>query len=167
MIIHSTRIALMEASWWKLHLKIPIQWWGVISSGPSKHHSTFWLYVFDYSRFNTSYKWNWASQVALVVKNLPANAGNIRDTGSIPGSGRSLERGHGNPLQYSCLENPMDRGAWQAIVHRVAKIWTRLKWFSMRAYISEFIQYLSFCDWSISFSIMFSRFICYVSEFPF
>ena len=64
---------------------------------------------------------------ALVVENLPANAGDIRDTGSIPGSGRSLERGHGNPLQYSCLENPMDRGAWQAIVHRVAKIWTGLK----------------------------------------
>ena len=62
-----------------------------------------------------------------MVKNLPANAGDIRDTGSIPGSGRSLERGHGNPLQYSCLENPMDRGAWQAIVHRVAKIWTGLK----------------------------------------
>ena len=49
--------------------------------------------------------------VALVVKNLPANAGDLRDTGSIPGSGRSPEEGQGNPLQYSCLENPMDRGA--------------------------------------------------------
>ena len=56
-----------------------------------------------------------------------ANAGDIRDVGSIPGSGRSPGEGHGNPLQYSCLENPMDRGAWQAIVHRVAKSWTRLK----------------------------------------
>ena len=52
-----------------------------------------------------------ASQVALVVRNLPANAGNIRDTGSIPGLGRSLEGGHSNPLQHSCLESPMDRGA--------------------------------------------------------
>ena len=53
-----------------------------------------------------------------VVKNLPANAG---DVGSIPGSGRSPGEGNGNPLQYSCLENPMDRGAWQATVHGVAK----------------------------------------------
>jgi len=52
-----------------------------------------------------------ASQVALVVKNPPANAGDIRDTGSIPGLGRSPGGGHGNPLQYSCLENLMDRGA--------------------------------------------------------
>ena len=63
-----------------------------------------------------------ASQVALMVKNLPANTGDIRDTGSILGLGRSPEGGHGNPLQYSCLENPMDRGARQAIVHRVAKL---------------------------------------------
>ena len=62
-----------------------------------------------------------ASQVALVVKNLPASAGDIRDTGSIPGLGRSPGGGHGNPLQYSCLENPMDREAWRATVHRVAK----------------------------------------------
>ena len=52
------------------------------------------------------------SQVALVVKNLPANAGDVIDAGSIPGLGRSPGGGHGNPLQYSCLENPMDRGAW-------------------------------------------------------
>ena len=61
------------------------------------------------------------SQVALVVKNLHDNAGDIRDSGSIPGSGRALGRGHGNPLQYSCLENSMDRGAWRAMVHRSAK----------------------------------------------
>ena len=61
--------------------------------------------------------------MALVVKNLPANAnaGDVRDTGSIPGSGRSYGGGHGNPLQYSCLENPVDRGAWQATVHGVVK----------------------------------------------
>ena len=54
----------------------------------------------------------WASQVVLVVKNLPANTGDLRDTGSVPGSGRSLGGGYGNPLQYSCLENPTDREAW-------------------------------------------------------
>ena len=52
------------------------------------------------------------SQVALVVKNPPVNAGEVRDAGSIPGSGISPGKGNGNPLQYSCLENPMDRGAW-------------------------------------------------------
>ena len=57
----------------------------------------------------------------LVVKNPPANAGDIRDAGSIPGSEGSLGGGHGNPLQYSCLENPMDRGARQAPVHGVAE----------------------------------------------
>ena len=56
-----------------------------------------------------------------VVKNPPANAGDIRDAGLIPGSGRSPGGGHGNPLQYSCLKNPMDRGAWRATVHRVTK----------------------------------------------
>ena len=56
-----------------------------------------------------------------VVKNLPANAGDERDTGLIPGLGRSPGEGRGNPLQYSCLENPMENGAWQATVHRVAK----------------------------------------------
>ena len=60
----------------------------------------------------------------LVVKNLPANAGDIRDAGTIPGSGRSSGGGHGNPLQYSCLENPMHRGAWHATFHRVLKSWT-------------------------------------------
>ena len=59
-----------------------------------------------------------------MVKNPPTNAGDIRDAGSTPGSGRSLGGGHGNPLQYSCLDNPLDRGAWWAIVHRVAKSWT-------------------------------------------
>ena len=61
-----------------------------------------------------------------MVKNLPANAGNTRDLALISGSGRSPGGGHGNPLQYTGLENPMDRGAWWAIVHGVAKSWTRL-----------------------------------------
>ena len=63
----------------------------------------------------------------LVVKNLPVNAGDEREAGLIPGLGRSPGGGHDNPLQYSCLENPMDRGAWQAIVYGVAKSWTQLK----------------------------------------
>ena len=62
-----------------------------------------------------------ASQVALVVTNLPANAGEVRDSCLIPRSGRSPGGGHGNPFQYPCLENLMDRGAWRAAVHRVAE----------------------------------------------
>ena len=66
----------------------------------------------------------WASQLAPVVKRLPASAGDTRDArdvGLVPGSGRSPGAGPGNPLQYSCLESLMDRGAWWAIVHGVAK----------------------------------------------
>ena len=67
-----------------------------------------------------------ASQVALVVKNLPADAGGIRGVVSIPGLGRSLGGGHYHPLQYSCLKNPMDRAAWRAAVHGVTKSWPQL-----------------------------------------
>ena len=68
-------------------------------------------------------------QAALVVKNLPASAGDVEDEGSSQSLGWEdpLERGHGNPLQYSCPENPMDRGAWRATVHGVTKGGTRLK----------------------------------------
>ena len=59
-------------------------------------------------------------QVVLVAKNPPAISGDVRDTGLIPGSGRSPREGHGNALRYSCLENPMDIGAWWATVHGVA-----------------------------------------------
>ena len=65
-----------------------------------------------------------ASQVVLVIKNQSANAGDASDADSIPGSGRFPGGGHGNPLQYSCLENPLDRGAWWATVYRVTKGWT-------------------------------------------
>ena len=71
-----------------------------------------------------------------LVKNPPANAG---DVGLIPGLGRSPGGGPGNPLKYSCLENPMDRGAWQATVHRVAKSWTPLKRLGMHALLVKFI----------------------------
>ena len=75
------------------------------------------------------------SQVALVVKNLPASAGDVRDLGSIPGLGRAPGEENGNPCQYSCLENPMDRGAWQATVHGVVKSWTRLSNFTSLHFI--------------------------------
>ena len=68
----------------------------------------------------------WASQELLVVKNPPANAGD-RDVSSMPGSERSPGGRHGDPLQYFSLENSIDREAWQAMVHRVAKTWTQLK----------------------------------------
>ena len=74
--------------------------------------------------FKLGYEKRWASQVALVAKNPPANAGDVRDVGLIPASGISPGEGHNNPLQYSCLEDPMNSGAWQAIVHRVAESWT-------------------------------------------
>ena len=67
-----------------------------------------------------------------MVKNLSANAGDIRDAGSIPRWERSPGGGHGNPLQHSCLENSMDRGAWWATVHGVAQSWTQLKQLSMQ-----------------------------------
>ena len=67
-------------------------------------------YAFHKAAYNDC---SWASQVALLVKNLPVNAGGIRDIGSIPGLGRSLGGGHGNPLQYSCLENPMTEESGQ------------------------------------------------------
>ena len=66
-----------------------------------------------------------------MVKNLPANAGDIRDAGSIPGWERSPGEGHGNPFQYSCLEKPIDRGAWWSTVHSVSESQTCLKRHSM------------------------------------
>ena len=72
-------------------------------------------------------------QVVLVVKDLSGNVGDVRDVGSIPGSGRSPGGGHGNPLQCFCLENPLDRGAWRATVHRVIQSRTRLKRLSTHA----------------------------------
>ena len=81
-------------------------------------------------------------------ENSPANAGDVRDTDSVPGSGRSPEGGNGNPLQYSCLENPMHRGAWRATVHRVAKSRTRLKQLNVHAQRleTEFIQSQRFTE---------------------
>ena len=78
-----------------------------------------------------------------MVKNPPINAGDIRDMGSIPGSGRFPGGGHGNPLQYSYLENLLDRGAWQATVCRVAKSQTQLKQFSTHAQLINNVVIIS------------------------
>ena len=74
-------------------------------------------------------------RVVLVVKNLPANAGGIRDAGLISGLGRSPGGERGHPHQYSCLENPMDRGAWWTIVQGVTQRWTWLKGLSTHAHL--------------------------------
>ena len=91
-----------------------------------------------------------ASQVVLVVQNPPENA---EDIGSIPASGRSPRERHGNPLQYSCLENPMNRGAWWAAVHGVAKSWTRLTdftfTFQFHALEKEMATHSSVLAWRI------------------
>ena len=82
-----------------------------------------------------------AFQVVLVVKNLLASAGDMKVAGSIPVSERSPGGGHGNPLQYSCLKNAMDRGAWQATVHRVTNSRTRLKQLSTHTNTYLFTYY--------------------------
>ena len=85
------------------------------------------------SKFQLVYRVLGASQVALVVKNLPANVGDSRDMGSIPGLGRSHGEGTSNPLQYSCLGNSMDSGTWRATVCGVAESWTQLSMYTLRS----------------------------------
>ena len=89
----------------------------------------------------------WASQVALMVKNSSAKAGDIRAVCSIPGWGRSPGEGNGNPLQYSCLENLMETGACWATVHGVAQSQTQLKWLSMHMNV-KYIQTWENCLFS-------------------
>ena len=88
--------------------------------------NTFTFFHIKKSVNKVKYSQSWASQVVTVVKNSPANAGDTRDVGSIPGLRRSPGIGNGNPLQYSCLENPMDREACHATVHGVSKSQIRL-----------------------------------------
>ena len=104
---------------------------GMISGWRSKTHIP--CRVVNRHRYRHRHR---ASQVALVVKNPPAKTGDIRAAGSIPGLERSPEEGNGNPLQNSCLENPMNRGAWRATVYGVAKSRTRLKQLSTHTLIS-------------------------------
>ena len=103
--------------------------------------STTWGSLMDWCKYMFITKHSHrTSQVVLVVKNLPANAGDIRDTGSILGLGISPGGGHGNPLQYSFLENPMDWGTWLATVHRVTKSQTQQKWLSTHASLEYVIK---------------------------
>ena len=100
-----------------------------------------WQCILKTNKTNWSSSYTiWASQVALVIKNPPANAGDLRDTVSVLGLGRFPGGGHSEPLQYSCLENTMDRRACWATVHRVAKSWTRLKWLSRHACMHAYIM---------------------------
>ena len=96
-----------------------------------------------------------ASQVEIVVKN-PTNAEDTGDMGSIPGLGRSPGGGHGNPFQYSCLENSMDRGTWQTIVHIITKSWTRLKQLSMHTYAYVYIYMKCYSEFWRVFLCVFS-----------
>ena len=121
------------------YLGIPMDkgaWQATVLGVIEELDTTYWLNNINISeRLNRCYDaltLLWASQVMLVVKNVPANGGDVkRDVGLIPGLGRFPGGGHGIPLQYSCLENPTDRGAWRATVHRVEKSQTRLKQLSM------------------------------------
>ena len=98
-------------------------WYIPVLTEPTAGGKSWWL----------QYKVRNAFQVLLVVKNFPANAGDIRDSDSIPGLRSSPGEGNGNPLQYSCLENPMDRGAWQATAQRIAQSRTWQEWLSTHA----------------------------------
>ena len=120
-----------------------------MSASDLQHESTISIHVSPSNNFlkngifSVFCTWDLSSHLALEVKNLPANAGDAGDMGLVLGSQRSPGGGHSNPLQYSWLENPMDRGAWQATVHRVTKSWTWLKWLRMHTctYIrSYFLQ---------------------------
>ena len=99
-----------------------------------------YIYIYIYTRTHTHTHMYRACLVSLVVRNPPANAGHVRASGLIPGSGKSPGGGHGNSLQYSCLENPMDRGAWRDTAHRVEKSWTRLERLSTHAYMYYFTK---------------------------
>ena len=129
------------ALWAMVHRVAKKQVFSVWAEVKKVSKSLFW-HVFSKYSFSVFGKLKSVSQpyrldssvivvLSLVVKNPPANAGDVRDTGLIPGSGRSSGGGHGNPLQYSCLENPMDRGACWVRVHGVAQNQTPLRRYSI------------------------------------
>ena len=116
--------------------------WDYLSTGAHWGLTTFYSFIQKRNRVSETTSplplchRSWASHVASVVKNPPAKARDIRDVSSLPGMGRYPGREHGNPLQYSCLENPMDRGACRAIAHRVAKTQSGLKQGHARIYLT-------------------------------
>ena len=124
--IHSTNAVFY------LHLYVTLSRVTLICHLTSRSH--LWRYAVTEVRISDVWENLWKvgiigpSLVVQVVQNPPANAEDVRDAGLIPGLGRSPGGGHGNPLRYSCLENPMDRGARQVTVHGAAKSWTQLKW---------------------------------------
>ena len=114
--------------WWTLRLCSCLGYLSIMQQWTWKYIYLYKLmFLFSLDKCNCPRNGIAVSQVALVVKNPATNSGDLRDTGSIPGSRSSLGGGWGNPLPYSCLENPMDRRAWRAILHGVAKSWTWLK----------------------------------------
>ena len=121
------------------------------------------VYIYIYTHYKI-----WTSQVALLVKNMPVNTGDVTDVGSIPGLGRSPRGGHGNMLQYSCLENFVDRGSWW--VHMVAKSQTWRKQLSMHAYMLytqnffhklKYIYIICCCFTYICVYILICNFLCF------
>ena len=113
----------------------------------SNRHSLFWIILVVCWPADAGWGWSGSSIIFAgfhgINEGFPGGTSgkeptcqcrDLRDVGLIPGLGRSSGGGHGNPLQYSCLENPMDRGTWRAIVHGVAKSRTRLKWLSMHTH---------------------------------
>ena len=109
-----------------------------------RDRGAWWAIVYGVTQSWTRLKWlssssssRWVSQVALEVKTPLASAGDLRDMGSIPRLRRSRGGGHGKPLHYSSLDNPMNRGAWRATVHTVAKSWIWLKRLSTNASTGE------------------------------
>ena len=116
------------------------------------------LYIYIYTHIG-------ASLLAPVVKNPPAKAEDVRDVSSIPGLRSSPGGGHGNPLQYSCLENSMDRGAWWAIVRGVTKSQTRLKQLIAYIHIYRYIYVCIHCLYAIYTDIFFFKFFSIVFSF--
>ena len=107
--IKKNEVMPFSATWMGLEINIP-------SKVNQKQKDKYHMISFICGIKNLKWASHWLSG-----KESTCSAGTTGEMGSIPGSGRSPEEGHGNPLQYSCLENPMDRGAWQAMVHRIAK----------------------------------------------
>ena len=123
-------ISTLDSRCWKNGEQWNLFHWRVIDN-EDKGYITIWqkLYFKNCNKVSYFYYnvllWIWTSKVVLEVKNRPVNAGDRRDVGSIHGLGRSPGGGNGNPLQYSCLENPMDRGVWQAADHEDCSPWGR------------------------------------------
>ena len=128
------------------------------AEGPEKHFTR----SEGINNFDQQYHMPRASQVTLVVKNPPAKAGDIREVSSIPGSGRFPREGHGNPLQYSCLKNPMDRGVWRASVHWVTKSRMQLKRLSRHTHTMCHIYY----DLVIVLTVLYISYLTYILYQP-